>query len=298
MVNIILMPHTIFLTIIVLTLQFISMIYIRSIQLILLSLAFSLLFSCNTYQKLLRSNDVTLKYKYAEDYYNKADFQRALPLLEDIYKFYIGTANAEKISYMLSYCYYKMGEYQLGAYQFKNFADGYPLSTYAEEANYYYAYCLFLDSPQKDLDQTSSIGAITAFQLFMEKYPNSKRIEDCNKNIDILSQKLEEKAVDNAVLYYKIENYKAAVWALRNVIQQYPATKNREKLEYLIIKSSYVYAENSVEAKKIERYSSTIQYYNEFKEKYPTSKYDGELVPIIKEANYRIELLNIKKNEQ
>jgi outer membrane protein assembly factor BamD len=267
------------------------MTYIRSIPLVLLVAAFSLLTGCNSYQKLLRSNDITLKYKAAEDLYNKADYQRALPLLEDIYKFYIGTAQAEKISYMLAYSYYKMGEYQLGAYQFKNFAEGYPLSQYSEEASYYYAYCLFLDSPQKDLDQASTQGAINAFQAFTEKYPSSKHVDECNKNIDILTNKLEEKAYDNAVLYYNIESYKAAVWAIRNFLQQYPSSKEREKLEYMIIKASYYYAENSIDSKKAERYASTVQYYKEFKEKYPTSKYDSELLPIKDEASYRIQIL-------
>jgi outer membrane protein assembly factor BamD len=265
------------------------MTYKRSVTFILLVAAFGLLFSCSSYQKVLRSNDVTLKFKVAEALYNKAEYLKALPLLEDIYKFYIGTSQAEKVSYMLAYSYYKVGEYPLGAYQFKNFADAYPLSPQAEDAAYYYAYCLFLDSPQKDLDQTSSISAINAFQLFMDKYPGNKHVEECNKNIDILEDKLEQKAVDNAVLYYKIENYKAAVWAIRNVLQQYPATKEREKLEYIMVKSSYLYAANSIEEKKTERYSSTIEYYNEFKEKYPTSKYDNELSALVREANYHIQ---------
>jgi outer membrane protein assembly factor BamD len=269
------------------------MTYPRSIIFILLFSA-GLLAGCSSYQKVLRSNDITLKYKVAEELYNKADYQRALPLLEDIYKFYIGTAQAEKVSYMLAFCYYKMGEYQLGAYQFKNFAEGYPLSTYAEDASYYYAYCLFLDSPQKDLDQSSTVSAINAFQLFMDKYPNNKHVEECNKNIDILENKLEVKAVDNALLYYKIENYKAAVWAIRNVLQQYPSNKDREKLEYIMVKSSYLYAANSIEEKKLERYSSTLEYYNEFKEKYPVSKYDNELKTIVKDSNYHVQQLKMK----
>jgi len=271
----------------------------RSVFLILLIAAFGILSSCNSYQKLLRSNDINLKYNSALELYNKADYQRALPLLEDVFKFYIGTPQAETISYMLAYSYYKLGEFTLGAFQFKNFAEGYPLSEHAEEANYYYAYCLYLDSPQKDLDQGSSVAAINAFQLYLTKYPNSKHVDECNRNIDILSNKLEEKAVDNAILYYTIENYKAAIWAIRNVLEQYPSTKDREHLEFIIVRSSYLYAENSVDNKKLERYTSTVQYYNEFKEKFPASKYDAELAVIIKEANLRIQQLKpISKHEQ
>src|ERR1017187_510533 len=160
------------------------MAYRTSITFILLFAAFSLITGCNSYDKLLKSNDISLKYKAAEEFFNKGNYSQAIPLLEDVYKFYIGTAQAEIISYDLAYSYYKVGEYSLGAFQFKSFIEGYPLSKYAEDACYYRAYTLFLDSPEKELDQSNTLNAINAFQLFMDKYPTSKRVDDCNKNID------------------------------------------------------------------------------------------------------------------
>ncbi len=109
-----------------------------------------------------------------------------------------------------------------------------------------------------------------------------------NKYIDELKAKLEEKAIDNAMLYYNIENYKSAVWALREVINQFPATKEREKLEYYIVRSAYNLAEKSVEKKQKERYINTVQYYNEFREKFPKSIYDNELNRIYRDANAKI----------
>ena len=270
------------------------MAYRTSITFILLFAAFSLITGCNSYDKLLKSNDISLKYKAAEEFFNKGNYSQAIPLLEDVYKFYIGTAQAEIISYDLAYSYYKVGEYSLGAFQFKSFIEGYPLSKYAEDACYYRAYTLFLDSPEKELDQSNTLNAINAFQLFMDKYPTSKRVDDCNKNIDILTNKLEQKAVNNAVLYYNIEQYKAAVWAIRNVLEEYPATKERERLEFLIVKSSYIYAQNSIEEKKLERYSSTIEYYNELKERFPSSKYDVELAEIVNDSNRHIHQISKK----
>jgi len=262
----------------------------------LTTLFFGILFfgGCNSYDKLLKSNDVTLKYKAALEFFDKGNYSQAVPLLEDVYKFYIGTAQAETVSYDLAYSYYKVGEYSLGAFQFKTFADGYPLSKYTQDANYYYAYCLYLDSPDMELDQGSTRSAINAFQLFIDKYPDSKRVEECNKNIDALSNKLEQKEINNAVLYYKIEQYKAAVWAIRNALEDYPATKDKEHLSYLVVKSSYLYALNSVEEKKIERLTSTLEYYSDFKEKFPKSAYDSELGVIVKDCNRNIKQLTKK----
>ncbi|RYD76250.1 MAG: outer membrane protein assembly factor BamD [Sphingobacteriales bacterium] len=247
--------------------------------------------ACNSYQKLLKSDDVALKFQKAEEYYNKKDYQRALPLLEDLLTYYRGSAQAEKVYYMLADTYFQMENYQLSTYQFKSFADAYPLSELAEKAYFYYAYSLYKGSPRKDLDQGNTGNAITAFQLFTSKYPDSKQVDEANKYIDELRAKLEVKAIDNAMLYYKIENYKSAVWALRQVITDFPATKQRENLEFHIIKSSYLLAERSVESKQKERYANTVQYFNEFRERYPKSAYDSELNRMIKDANSKVEKL-------
>jgi len=270
------------------------MTYKKSFLISLTLSGFLFLSGCNSYDKLLKSNDVTLKYRAALEYFDKGNYAQAVPLLEDVYKFYIGTAQAETVSYDLAYSYYKVGEYTLAAFQFKTFADGYPLSKYTEDANYYYAYCLYLDSPGMELDQASTKGAINAFQAFADKYPESKRVDECNKSIDVLANKLEQKEINNALLYYKIEQYKAAVWAIRNALEDYPATKDKEHLSFVIVKSAYLYAANSVEEKKIERFTSALEYYSDFKEKYPISTFNPELEVIVNDCNRNIQKLTKK----
>jgi outer membrane protein assembly factor BamD len=257
----------------------------------------ALLASCtSSYNKVLKSDDIGLKYKKAEEYFEKKDYNRALPLLEDLLNYYRGTTQAERVYWMLSYTYYQLKDYQLAAYQFGTFALAYPLSTYTEEAMYLNAYCLYLDSPDKELDQANTTNAISAFKNFADRFPESKHVEETNKYIDELTARLEAKAIDNAMLYYYIQDYKAAIWAIRNVLAQYPATRERERLEFYIIKSAYAMAENSVRGKQIERYSSTLQYYSEFKEHFPTSKYDAEAARLNKDANEQIEKLKSKKS--
>jgi outer membrane protein assembly factor BamD len=253
--------------------------------------------SCtSSYNKVLKSDDIGLKYQKAQEYFEKKDYNRALPLLEDLLNYYRGTTQAEKVYWMLSYTYYQLKDYQLAAYQFSTFALAYPLSSYTEEAMFLNAYCLYLDSPDKQLDQSNTIGAISAFKNFSDRFPESKHMEEVNKYIDQLTARLEAKAIDNAMLYYNIQDYKAAIWSIRNVLAQYPATQERERLEFYIVKSAYQMAENSVQNKQVERYSNTLQYYSEFKEHFPASKYDAEASRIYKEANEQIEKLKSKKS--
>ena len=58
-----------------------------------------ILFSCSEYQKVLKSDDINYKYDKAIKYYQNNDYDRALPLLNELSKIMIGTSKMEEISY-------------------------------------------------------------------------------------------------------------------------------------------------------------------------------------------------------
>jgi outer membrane protein assembly factor BamD len=78
-------------------------------------------------------------------------------------------------------------------------------------------------------------------------------------------------------LYYDLKNYKAAVIALTSSLKDFPDTKYREELMYMLLKAKYLLAINSVEEKKHERLSSTLDEYFTFVDEYPESKYRKEV---------------------
>jgi len=240
------------------------------IYLFFLCFAF-LVASCSSYNKLLRSQDLGLKYKTAIDYFNKGDYVRAEPLFESLLTYYRGSSQAETIYYDYAYCEYKLGENTLASYHFKTFAESYPLSIKSEDAYFLYAYCSYLESPSIDLDQTPTSKAIDAFTLFATKFHNSPRIEEANKHIDELSQKLEDKAFNDAYVYYRIMDYKSTSWAFRNFLNNFPASKRKEEAQFIILKASYLLASNSIESKKEERLQNVFQNYSDFKEKFSSS---------------------------
>ena len=252
--------------------------------------------ACSPYQKLLKSNDWKKKLEEGYKYFNKGDFEKANPLLTDALLALRGTQEAEKVTYYVAFCNFKMGDYALAAYDFKNFSDAYPISPYTEDAFFNYAKSLYFGSPKSNLEQSNTMTAINAFQLYLDHYPTTVRAEECNKYIDELKAKLEKKAIDNALLFYQILNYKSAIWAIRNVLTQYPVTKRREYLEYIIVKSAFLYAENSMESKRIERYVEAGQDYFDFKEKYPVSIYAEETKRLYDKSIVRI--ADIKHQEK
>lgn len=246
-------------------------------KLIVLSVLATVLFSCSEYQKVLKSSDYNLKYEKAVEYYNEEDYYRAQSLLNELVTIFKGTKKQEEILFMYANCHYQQKDYILGAYYFENFAKTFPYSDKAEEAAYTAAYCYFKNSPRPTLDQTDTYKAIEAMQLYINKYPDSEYITQANDIIEKLRDKLEEKSYINSKLYFKLGDYQAATISLKNSIKDFPDTKYREEILYLIVKSSYLLAENSVLSKQAERYQETISEYYVFVDEYPESDYLKEI---------------------
>lgn len=236
----------------------------------------SVLTSCSDFQKLLKSTDYELKYTKAVEYYNEKDYFRAQSLFSELLNIYKGTKRAEEIYFYYAYCYYGEGDYIMSGYYFKNYVLTYPNGEHKEECSYMAAYCYYLNSPIPSLDQTYTTRAVEELQLFINRYPNSERVKLCNEHIDKLRYKLETKSFNNARLYFDLGNYKAAIASLKSSLFEFPDTEYREELLFLILKSSFLLAENSVDTKKEERYRNTLTEYHAFVDEFPDTEYKKE----------------------
>lgn len=246
---------------------------------IYLFLVFTLLFSaCGEYQDILKSEDYELKYKKAIEYYNANDYIRAQNLFESVRNIYRGTSKAQTISYYTAFCSYGQKDYATAGYLFNNFVRTYPESSFAEECMYMRAYCYYMSSPNPRLDQSETEKAIEMFQLYINRYPNSSRIEKVNKYIDEMRDKLAYKAYLGAGSYYHREKYKAAIIALQNCIKDFPESRHREEIMHMLFNSRYELAANSVEEKIIERYNAAREEYYSFIDEFPESEHKRDMV--------------------
>jgi outer membrane protein assembly factor BamD len=256
----------------------------------------TLLFSCKgSYQRLLKSSDYEMKYKKAVEYYEKKDYTRALPLLEELVTVMRGTARAEKIHYYFAQTNYAIEDYLLASYHFKDFARTYPQSQWVEEATFLSAFCFYLTSPPYSLDQANTISAIQEMQVFINLYPQSSHLPECNQIIDKLRLKLENKAFDISKLYYNTTNYQAAIVAFQNFLKDFPDSKYREEAGFLQLKSSHLLAINSIESKMPERMKSTQDLCEKYLDNYPKGKYHSAAESIF-EASKRMSKSNIKQS--
>ena len=235
---------------------------------------------CSKYQKLVKGGDNEAKYAAALDLYEDKDYYRALQLFQQLLNFYQGTEEGQKMQFYSAYCYYHQRDYILASYYFKRFATTYPRSELAEEALYMSAYCYYLDSPKYTLDQTNTYTAITELTLFINTYPYSERVEQCRDLIQQLRDKLMKKDYNIANLYFKMEDYEAAIASYNNVLKDYPDTEYREEILFMILKAYYNFASKSIAGKQEERFQSALDSYNELIFQFPETTYKKEAANI------------------
>ncbi|MCU4175020.1 outer membrane protein assembly factor BamD [Carboxylicivirga sp. N1Y90] len=233
---------------------------------------------CSNYQKLLKSQDYETWYTEGVKYYEKEDYTRAASLLGPLMNIYRGTDKAEDINYIYANCLYGLHDNINSGHYYREFAKNFPASPRAEECLFMSAYTYYNQSPKPRLDQTTTEQAIQEFQLFINMYPESARVEESTRLMDELRDKLVYKSYLSAKLYYDLgdylgNNYKSAVIAAENSLKDFPDTKYREELSFLILESKYIQAEKSVEEKKEERIRDAIDEYYSFINEFSEGKY-------------------------
>jgi len=232
--------------------------------------------SCSGYEKLLKSSDYALKYEKALEYYEKEDYVRSATLLEQIANVYRGTIKADTMQFYRAMSYYHQRDYLMASHYFSELSETFPNSSYAEESSFLEGYCYYKLSPRPSLDQEYSQRAINTFTLFIMNFPDSERRLQARELITELQDKIVEKSYLNAKLYFDLGYYKSALIALRNSLGEYPNTSYREQLMYLILRASYLLADNSVESKKMERFQATVDEYYSYIGEFPDGEYLDE----------------------
>ena len=254
---------------------------------------------CSDYSKLLKKGTLDEKLAAADRYYKKEDWAHSLGLYENLLGYFNGQAEQEMISFRLAICNYHTGSLDLAAYLFKSFHETYPNSQYAEEAFFLLAYSHYLNTFGPELDQTNTFRALDELQLFINYYPESKRVGQANQAMDKLRDILTQKAFIGAKVFYEIEDYKAAIIALKNVLKDYPDIEQKEQIEWMIVDSHFQLARNSAEiiikdgiaeALRKNRFEQTVEAASMFLEAYPQSKYKSQVESLLKKAKTQAQI--------
>ena len=263
----------------------------KSIRIFIIFIGFIGLFftSCKSdFEKIRTSGDVDTIYKKAFEFYEQGEYLKSQSLFELVINNLRGKVEAEKVYFYYANTHFHLRRYVLASYYFKNFTTTFPNSSYREEADFMTGFSNYQLSPSHRLDQTYSLKAIDQFQLFVNTYPSSEKVKQCNQLIDEMRRKMEQKAYAEGQLYFDLRQYQASTQSFENLLREFPETPNAENVRYMMIRANYLLASNSVYTKQEERYKDTMKYYEIFTDKYPKSKFDKELVNIYKNSTQKL----------
>ncbi len=162
---------------------------------------------------------------YAMSLYNEEDYLKAINEFQAMLLQFPGSQVTDDAQFYLGMSYYKSGQYLLGAYEFSKLIKDIPASELVPEAQFMLAESYYQLSPPYQLDQAYTKKAIEEFQAFIDFFPTNKKVEEAEKKIAELNEKLAEKEYMNAYIYEKMEYYRAAVKYYDNVLAKFHDTK-------------------------------------------------------------------------
>jgi len=228
--------------------------------------------------------------------YEEGDYAKAVKYFQAVFNYGRGNEWAPKAQFQLAMAQRKRGKHLVAANEFKRFTQLYRNNAKGPIAEFERAKSYYLRSPNYHLDQSDTKKAIELFQLFIERYPDHRRVSEAKAKIDELQAKLAHKQYDAAQLYERREMWQAATQSYRSLFDQYPETPWADDALLGALRSYVEYANLSVARKQAERYQKALDQYAQLKQLFPKS-------PLLEKARkYKAEaerkLKRVRQREQ
>jgi outer membrane protein assembly factor BamD len=120
----------------------------------------------------------------------------------------------------------------LGANEFREFLTFYPTHERADYAHYKLALAHYEQMLAPQRDQTQTKDALREFEAFVERFPNSKWINEGQKKRQECRDRLSDADYQVGFFYYRAKWYPGAVVRFRAVLKENPEYGNRDALYY------------------------------------------------------------------
>ena len=197
-------------------------------------IALFLFFGCSA-TKMTFVDELELKFKKGEQFYNAGKYTRAKDELQFVVMNNPGSQMALDAQYLLGESHFELKEYEDAAIEFDRFARFSQSYERTESARFRICECAINMSNSFQKDQTNTLEAIDRLQVFIEDYPSSKNRDTASKEITLLRLKLAKKEFESARLYLKLEEYDSALIYLNNVLTEYYDTEIIDEVRLTII---------------------------------------------------------------
>jgi len=235
-------------------------------------------------------------YERAMRFYEKQQYLSAANLFEELYPISLGTPRADTILFLFAHSYYMNKDYTMAAFHFRDYVRRYPNSERTEDAFYYCIAAINESSADYYLDQSNTEYAIEQIKAYVQAYPESKHIEECNKMLDDLRLKLARKDLEALKLYYNTDHFEACQIAAKNFFVDFSYSPLMPEAIYYLVLNNYEYARKSVERKQEERYKACLEACKKLEREFPESTYLKETSKIAQDVTHQLEKIKSKSN--
>ena len=137
--------------------------------------------------------------------------------------------------------------YLMAITEFQEFLAFYPLHPRADYAQYQIGLVHYQQMRRAERDQTETRAAVTAFETFVERYPNSKLMNEARTKLREVRDRYSQSEFLVGRYYYRAGWYPGAIDRFKSILEDDPGFTLRDAV-YFHLAESLVKSDNTVEA--------------------------------------------------
>jgi outer membrane protein assembly factor BamD len=172
------------------------------------------------------------EFERAMNFFEKKKYDAAIQAFERILFYHPSSDYVDDAQYWLARAHFEKKNYEQAIIEFEYLIRNFAHSTFLEDAFLYRAESHFLKAPGYDRDQTELNKAISLFDEFLTRFPNSKHTEKVKRIILSARNQLAKKELENGKLYIKLSEPDAALLYFKYIIENYPETDVSGEAKY------------------------------------------------------------------
>jgi outer membrane protein assembly factor BamD len=157
--------------------------------------------------------------------FNEENFADAIAHYTYLLEQYPLNPYSEEAQLKIAYAYYLAKDYPDAIIGFGDFERMYPISSHMPFVEYYRGMCYLRQMRSVDRDQGVTEKALYHFQRTIERYPNSPFASIAQEKIRVCWEALAGHQLYVADFYVDYYNIPAALFRLRDILENYPDTK-------------------------------------------------------------------------
>ncbi len=159
-----------------------------------------------------------------KEYFDSGKWGKAIDVLSKYVYSYSYDENIAEGTFLLAESYFKDGQFDLAAGEYRRVAQRFEDSEYAEKAELMIAESFLAASPRTDLDQEKTRAALDYFTDFITYHPESEYLEQARDGISRCREKLAEKEYKIALVYFKLKKAESVALYADLIAEEYGGT--------------------------------------------------------------------------